>query len=249
MGKLVRPGMYLTPRDKRLFEYLFLNKLATAPQIKRDIFGIADLKDVLRRLRTLIRHDYIRRKSTGEDRTRFAYSLTDKTFETYVRQRTERQWAQLKSDSPDHDVVLVDIRNRLSKSPKVVRYYTENAIEAGLLDSKFFPADPFLEMHSDAAIIFKTDGKAWYIAVEYEDVQKSRERYTSHLNSYYLKKEIHGVLYIVKETALKNLLAKVDKDFCQEQSSKVFFGYLAEVLNPDKQLHFLNNTGNLFQLD
>ena len=249
MGKIVWPEMYLTPRDKRLFEYLFLNKIATVSQINRDIFGNDTLKGLSRRLRALVRQGHLRRTATGEEGTRFAYFLSDKTFEKYIAHRTERQWAQLKSDSPDHDLVLVDIRNRISKSPKVASYFTENAIEAGLMDSATFPADPFLEMHSDAAIMFRASQKLWNIAIEYEDAQKTKERYASHLNSYCLKKEIHVVLYIVKEPALRNLLSELDRGLCQGHSSKIFFGLLSDVLESDKNLHFPNNTGNLLQLD
>jgi len=249
VGRLVRPSMFLTPRDKELFDYLFLNKISTAMQINRDIFGMSNTKDVLRRLRTLIRHGYIRRTSTGEKATKFGYFLSDKSFKMFISRRIERSWTQLKSDSANHDIVLVDIRHRLTKSQKVARFFTENAIESGLTGDSTFPSEPFLEMHSDAAIIFKYNGKSFNVAIEYEDSLKSESRYQAHLNSYYLKKEIHGVLYITKEQSLRENLARLDKPLCRDRSSKVFLGNLVDVLS-SKPLHFgPNNTGNFLQLE
>jgi hypothetical protein len=131
----------------------------------------------------------------------------------------------------------------------VARYYTENSIEANLVDFPSFPSQDLLEIHSDAGIIFRAGGKEWNVAIEYENGQQSTERYNSHLNAYYLKRNIHGVLYIAKEPGTRELVTRLDKPFCQDRSSKVFCSLLSDVLNPDRKLHFKNNSGNVFQLD
>ncbi|MBI4404211.1 MAG: hypothetical protein HY537_08625 [Deltaproteobacteria bacterium] len=61
MSRWTTLGSALRPRDVALFEYLFINRIAIARQINRDIFGVRDLRNVLRRLRFLIKRGYVRR--------------------------------------------------------------------------------------------------------------------------------------------------------------------------------------------
>jgi hypothetical protein len=245
-----RLGMYVTDRDKALFDYLFLHKIATAEQIDRDVLHISYPHHVHRRLKTLVDHHYLKVTTTlWQGRPKFAYYLSQTGFERFIAERIGRQWAQLKSDSPEHDVVLVDLRKRFLQIDNVHHFITENAIEAELDCPDGFPVKPFLEMHCDGAVIYKSKGETFYFAVEYEATLKSKPRYEEHLTSYYIRTEIDGVIYIVKDTRIQSVLAKIDSHLCQGGTSKVFIGESMNVLNPRKKLIFENCNEEVLQLE
>jgi hypothetical protein len=242
--------VHVTNRDKALFDYLFLHKIATAIQVGRDIFGVSDLHDVRRRLRGLIKSGYLRATSiVYAKQPRLAYYLSEKPFQKYILPRIERPWAQLKSDSPDHDTVLIDIRKRFLDCRNVQSFITENGIEAELDCPKGLPIQAFLEMHSDAAITYKNNDEIFHLAIEFEDAQKKRSRYEEHLTGYYVRNEIDGVIYIVKEPSLAKLLSEVDQTFCQGRPSKIFFGSLEDVLNPKEPLCFQSYSGGQIEIE
>jgi len=243
-------GMYITKRDKALFDYLFLHKIATVVQIDRDVFRLGDLPHVHRRIRTLVKHGYLKTTTTTQrGRPKFAYYLSDRAFQSFIADRTQRQWAQLKSDSPDHDVVLTDIRRRFLELKNLRQFITENAIEAELDCSKGLPVHAFQEMHSDGAAVYIAKGETFYIAIEYEDAQKAKARYAEHLAAYYVRNEIDCVIYVVREPSLRNVLVEVDESLSHDRNSKLFVGNLADVLNPKKSLIFKNSHKEIFQLE
>ncbi len=249
MGRRRRRGMYIRSRDEALFDYLFVTKIATARQINRDIFHISDLDYVVERLRALVRHGYIRRTTVDISGPKYAYYLARGTFQKYISGRIHNSWTQLKSESRNHDAVLVDIRNRFIKCNQVLSYFTENAIESSFDCPPAFPLRSFIEMHVDAAIIFQAKGKTFNIAIEYEDSQKGSERYTKHFTAYYIRNEIHGVIYIAKEPTLLTRLAELERPLSQNRRSKVFFGKLADVLNTNNKLRFFNNAKDILLIE
>lgn len=245
MGKETRRGLYILPRDRALFDYLFVHKIATANQINRDIFGISDLDTVVKRLRTLVRHHFLRRTTIDNPLPRFAYYLASGTFQKYLAERIRFQWRQLKSDTRHHDIVLVDIKKRFTGCERVLSYFTENAMESALDCPPSFPVKSFVEMHADAGIIFKVKDRTFNMAIEYEASPKSADKYIAHFTAYNIRNEIQGVIYIVKEPSLRKRLAEIEKPLSQNRRPKVFFGDLSDVLNPDKKLTFINNTQDI----
>jgi len=245
-----RLGAYITERDKALFDYLFLHKIATAEQIDRDVLHIAHPHHVHRRLKTLVTNRYLRVTTTlWNGKPRFAYYLSDAAFRRFISNRIQRQWAQLKSDAPDHDVVLVDLRKRFLNIKNVHHFITENAIEAELDCPDGFPVQPFLEMHCDGAIVYKSKGETFYFAVEYEATQKSKPRYEEHLTSYYIRNEIDGVVYIVTDPHIRTVLTKIDRSLSQDGKSKVFVGDIKHVLSSRKNLCFENCNKEVLHLE
>jgi hypothetical protein len=87
---------------------------------------------------------------------------------------------------------------RFEKNSTVAQYFPENAIESGFGCPVSFPIQDFIELHSDAVIRFRTNGREFNVAIEYEDSSKKRARYQEHFDAYYLRKDIHGVIYIIK---------------------------------------------------
>ena len=244
-----KSDLQIQSRDCELFEYLFLHKVATTSQISRDIFHTTSVRDLLKRLRKLIRWNYIQRVTVEVGKPIFAYHLTGKTFERYFSKRVKRRWIQLKSDSPLHDVKLLDIRRRLLKSKKVELFLTENALESKLDSPCDFPVDAFVEMHSDGAIIFKNNDRKFNVAIEYENSSQGSPRYEEQFMEYYADHDIKGVIYIVNGKSLYDRLKKIDLQFCTNRKSKLFFGEISEVLNSEGTLEFPNNTGEVLCID
>ena len=161
--------------------------------------------------------------------------------------RTKRQWAQLKSESPDHDIVLVDLKQRFQRLKNLRGYFTENTIEAELDCPKGFPVQSIQEMHSDGALVYCTKSETFYIAIEYEDAQKAKSRYAEHLAGYYVRNEIDCVIYIIRQPNLRNVLMEIDESLSRGRNSKLFIGELPNVLDPTKTLTFQNFRKEIFQ--
>ncbi|MBI3558750.1 MAG: hypothetical protein HY074_20980 [Deltaproteobacteria bacterium] len=59
------------------------------------------------------------------------YSITDNAFREYVQVEDENdRVAQLKSEVPGHDLVLIEIRKRLEGLEAVKKFHTENNASA-----------------------------------------------------------------------------------------------------------------------
>jgi hypothetical protein len=242
--------MYITDRDKALFDYLFLHKIATVEQINRDVLPTPYPHHVHRRLKILVDHRYLKVTTTlWNGKPRFAYYLSQATFDRFISDRIGRQWSQLKSDSPEHDVVLVELRKRFLSIKNVQHFITENAIKSELNCPDNFPVKPFLEMHSDGAIIYKSKGESLYLALEYEATLKSKPRYEEHLTSYYIRNEIDGVIYVVRDSHIKKVIAAIDRRLSQDGSSKVFIADMKNVLNRRQNLIFENCNEEVLHLE
>ena len=61
MRKKKNKRVVLNHRDRELFNYLYQVKVATAKQIRRDVFDDVSLTVIYRRLKKLIRKKYIQR--------------------------------------------------------------------------------------------------------------------------------------------------------------------------------------------
>ena len=249
MARCSRRRVHITQRDKDLFEYLFLQKVATATQVRLDIFGTQNHDAVVRRLKSLVDGGYLKRFNTETSRLRLAYGLSDLAFNKYLSSRLERSWKQLKSESVQHDIALVDIRRRLQRSRKVLKIVTENGLESSFDCPAGLPLQPFIEMHSDAAIIFKNYGKTFNVALEFENSSQNRTHYEKHFRGYHLRHQVHAVIYIVRETSWVLRLAEIERACSQSEQSKIFFGTLEQVLNLSAPLYFKNSTGEILKFE
>ena len=113
-----REATVVTMRDEKLFRYLFVNKAATVQDIRRDIFGETKLKGVHKRLVKLSKAGFVEAVAQRERGNRMVYSLTKKGFRESTACEKEVPRVQLKSDSPDHDLALLEIKRALRRFPQ-----------------------------------------------------------------------------------------------------------------------------------
>lgn len=241
-------GSALRPRDISLFEYLFINRIAIARQINRDIFEVRDLRNVLRRLRFLIQRGCVRRIAVDQaEMPKWGYHLSPGRLRKHLSDRTDCHWRKLYSRSEAHDVTLVDIRKRFLGCERVADYLTKNILESGIYCPPRFPTQWFLVLNCDAAIVFKNNEKTFNIAIKYEDTLRTKVAYQTELEAFYIRNEIHGVIYIVDGDEILNAIVNIEKSFCMDRLSKIFSRKLSDVLNPVTTLQFFNNTGNILK--
>jgi len=122
----------VTERDRNLFDYLFENKVATVEDIRHDIFNNASKALVYKRLGKLERSELIQRSAYSlEDKLFHVYSVTEKSYERFIviiKEDIRRR--QLKSDTIEHDLALVDIKRRLKKLVRIKNYFSENQLQS-----------------------------------------------------------------------------------------------------------------------
>ncbi|MFN9066315.1 MAG: hypothetical protein ACK5V3_03745, partial [Bdellovibrionales bacterium] len=98
-------SIHIRDIEKRLFSYLFLNKVATSLQISRDVWKDSISHQALyKRLNLLLRYHYLEANYHKELGGRLVYSLHGKAMKEFRLIHTKLQRNQLKSDSVLHDL-------------------------------------------------------------------------------------------------------------------------------------------------
>ena len=169
--------LIINKRDRRLFKYLYENKIASVKQIGRDVFKNCHFSATNRRLRKLQRKGFLKEIALARSTHAFkAYSITAKAFDGYLSDQfgkiTRRQF---ESSSPFHDIDLLDIRFSLSGRDKIVDYVTENVLQAGYGGLNGLNIDCLIEHYPDAIIRIKVGDKHYDFCLEYEASLKSKD--------------------------------------------------------------------------
>ena len=154
------------------------------------------------------------------------------------------------SECPLHDISLNDIRQAFEARSAVQSYYTENVLQT----CKGFKSDeqyrPFIELNSDA--LAKVDSKVGVLnlAIEFDTIHKSKDRYQKKVNDYYVKRGVDGVLYICASKHILNRLLKVDKAVAERYKCghKLYFALLKDVTRTRGELIFTNAKKGIFNV-
>ena len=105
-------GMYISKVDIEFLKYLHSVKVASYEQASRDIYHGLKSNSVAKRLRKLENNKLIEGyRSRTIRHGKKVVSLTKKGFSEFVA-KGEEQRIEIKSDSVEHDLSLVDIRLR-----------------------------------------------------------------------------------------------------------------------------------------
>lgn len=236
----------ITDRDRVLFDYLISNKVATVEQIQRDVLR-THKRYVYIRLGQLARAGMIRRQATYQNRAISYYSIGKMATRDQPFERRDLGSVKFKSDSPIHDMVLVDIRHSLVGYEQVDQYITENDIQLQIADPGF-PVKELASIRSDAAFRLRRNGKMHHIAVEFENHHQNRGRYEHKFHQYHHEMKVSLVLYIVSSERIKNKMIQIDKDICPLAQSRLFFCTLEKVLSRPTTLVFENFRSAAFVL-
>ena len=181
--------MRINDRDKKIFKYLFEQKVAFQRSLFERFFPKVAQTTMVRRLQKLTKGKFI--EKNGHDcngRLQVYYFLSphglrviedDFIFETFQ--------PFFKSSSIEHDLQLSQIRNQLESYEMVENYYSENHLQNCLLEDGRQKLLPLREINSDAAIRVKTNNGKFWAAIEYERRKKSSSKYIKKFIDYYLQ--------------------------------------------------------------
>lgn len=242
----------MTSRDYQLFKFLFRGRIATIEQINQYIFGGIRLQTVGRRLNRLSEKGYVVKTPFVMDcKAKLAYQVSDKGLSEIQSQlKYQVKGRPRKSDSPEHDVTLNDIRYVFDKAEKALQVLSENELQSCEEFSGSQGVKPFVDLNSDGAIQLKKDDEHFYVALEYDASEKSHHRYVEKIGSYYRHSSVPAVLYICKSNHIRKVLKKAETEVLkgQDKKPKFYYATLSDVLAGSEQMSFENLSGRIFKL-
>ena len=231
---------------------IFESRIMSAEQIGAEFFPAVARQNVLRRLAKLVRYGFLVRRMVNPFGTGdiSAYSITPKALEI-VKAQYPFQIVKnyCKSDSFEHDVELVGIRNRLCAFHSVAAFYPENVLQACENFSSTDSFSPFRKQNTDAALEIRKSGKIAVVGLEFERSEKTFDRYTKKLFSYYSDARTAVILYVCKSIAIQRVVARAEASVMGSSSPRCFYALLDDVLQSNEKCIFKNLKGATITLD
>ena len=248
MKKNVRKGVVVTERDKHLFRYLFVNKVATVGDIKMDIFGKTALRVVHYRLQKLALAGLVEAAALRDGYHRLVYSLTKKGFTEYIADENTIKRVQLKSDSLEHDLALLEIKRTLRRFKSSLAIYSENLLRSGIMDD--IPELRALrELNPDAVVKLKVNGKIYFLPLEYEASSKSPKRNAKLLSKYYTEPQLAGVIFISKTGTIEKKMRTKEAARKTRSGGKFYYALLEDVLKEEGKLSFVSIKNGVLSIE
>lgn len=240
-SRKVRAGIHIREVEKRLFSYLFVNKVATSLQIARDVYRGVSHQALYKRLNKLIASGYLAANYHRELRGRLIYSLSPRAFHGFVKDGASSELRkQLKSDSVLHDLDLLDIKKKLKGLDSVAQYYAENVLRSGsdLPDEDGLRA--FRGHRFDAVLKIRRQSgdKLW--ALEYERSCKFSARYVSYFKRLYANCGVTAVLFVCRDGSTQKRITQLERSVLADNWPKVFYVLLPDVLQAEGFVTFEN---------
>jgi len=238
-----RTNVEITLRDRKLFKYLFTNKIASNEQIRVDVFNNSSKQVVHRRLDKLINAKFLDAKYLRTKGNRLIYFLTNKAMTNYIGIKKDIIKAHKKSYCPYHDLTLVDIKRKLFDSDIVTNYYSENTLSTGIYDNDEL-IKSIRELNPDAILKVNIRGEEYYFTLEYERSQKVIKRYESLIKNYYQSPHVQAVLFICENEQIKRQVMKAEKRVVSQNEFKFFYTTLEEL----NSLNFINQNQEVLNM-
>lgn len=214
----------LSKRDLGVLQFIFEQRAVAFKQIEKRFFSDVSSQAAHRRLEQLSRENLLSKFYTKWDNGRIVvYGITEKGINAFAKSYPyEVTGKSFKSDSINHDLGLVRVRERLEKTKSVVKYFSESMLQNCPVLANDDRLRAFSIANSDAALAIEAKCKKFQVALEYEASRKDLSRYSKKLTEYYFSKSVALVLYVCESREIENLIWLADKEVCQNQSVKVF---------------------------
>ena len=238
-----KTNVEITSRDRKLFKYLFTNKIATNEQIRVDVFNNSSKQVVHRRLNKLISAKYLDAKYLRTKGNRLTYFLTNKAMTNFIGFKKDIIKAHKKSYCPYHDLTLVDIKRKFLNSNIVTNYYSENTLSTGIFDNNEM-IKSIRELNPDAILKVNIQGEEYYFTLEYERSQKVIRRYETLIKNYYQNPNVQAVLFICENEQIKKQVMKAEKRIVSQNEFKFFYTTLEEL----NSLIFINQNQEVLNM-
>ncbi len=156
---------------------------------------------------------------------------------------------RFKSNSINHDLKLVNVRNKFLSLTTVKGYTTENQLQTY---SSFNTEDDFSilrDMRVDAVIDIQDHGKPRLsLPIELEISVKSVSEYQKKIREIYYHKTIKYLFYVCNNKESERKIKKLELDFTKERTKKVFYITYDELLSSKESVTFSNQDNQFFQL-
>jgi hypothetical protein len=241
----------LTLRDFEILQFVFEQRAVSFKQLAHRFFSIASFQAAHARLEKLTMTNYLEKSYTLWNDTRtVVYGITKKGVkafgESYSYQITGEKY---KSDSVNHDLGLVALRERLEKVKMVANYFSENMLQncSDLSGSEKYRE--FSIMNSDAALAIDTIKDQFQVAVEYEISDKKKSRYVEKLVDYYFSPNIALVFYVCGNARIEKLIRATDLEIGGKHKAKVLTCLVENFHKSDGYLPFINRNNGIFKLE
>lgn len=214
----------LNKRDLEILQFTFEQRAVSCKQLAKRFFPNVRFQTAFARLEKLSNAKFMAKSYSIWRHTRtVVYGITEKGIKAFAENYnfTIAKY-NFKSDSVNHDLGLVLVRERLEKAKMVKRYFSESMLQNS---SDFFEDEEFRKysvLNSDAAIDVEAKNGQFKLAIEYEISSKQLSCYVKKLTDYYLLFDSVLVLYICGSASIEKLIRKADAEISGEKQSKVF---------------------------
>jgi hypothetical protein len=233
-------------RDRDILQFVYTFRVATYEQIRKKFFSKNHASVAHRRILELCKNDYLAMRFVET-----AYkpikcvSLKEKAWPLIVeRWPFEMDRTLFKSESPLHDIKLLEVMLRFEKLKAFDDFFSENVLQSSsaLLNDPVYR--DLVNIQSDGALLLKDpEGRSYLYALEFESSRKSLERYRKKLEAYYRVGSIDGVIYVCGEQGIMDCLAKVNDEVRTEKETILYMGLERSVLESSGELFFKSSLG------
>jgi hypothetical protein len=245
-----RDKVMLTKRDLEILQFTFEQRAVSCKQLAQRFFSNVSFQSAHARLEKLTTAKFLVKSYSLWRNTRtVVYGITEKGIKAFA----ENYYYQIakynyKSDSVNHDLGLVRVRERLEKAAMVKKYLSESMLQNCSDLSEVEEFREFSNANSDAALVIDTTRHQLQMAVEYEISSKQAARYITKLTDYYFSLNIDMVLYICGNASIEKLIRKADSEVRGEKGSKVFTCLEETFHKSEKHLPFISQENRILKL-
>ena len=223
----------INKKDIEFFFYLHSLKVANTDQIKRDCYPETKKWMLYKRLQFFQREGWVLGYIYSDVGQKKLYSLTRKGFLKFLPS-SEVKRNELKSDSVQHDLGLVDIRHAMMKLNRVSSYHAENILQTWPITSLGEKYEPFVRCNSDAVVEVSVNGKSFLFALEYELSLKNELRYRDIVAKYYMESNIPMVLYVVEDSHDLDKIQSIEREADKNKKAKFFYTTFKQLVQESK---------------
>lgn len=241
----------LSKRDIEMMKAIFEHRILTYEQLAHQFFASCDTSTARKRVNKLFREGYLKKRTLDlACGARRAAMLSNKGW-----LEIESKWdfvidnPHLRTESPEHDVMLAEVVFRLRRLKSFKSFASENMLQTSLtlISNPAFKELSLLQADGGLSVVDGNSSESVF-AFEYELNKKSPERYQEKLMSYYRTNELAGVLYVCRTQEILDSIARCDRAVCRDRTGFVCLALERDVLTSSDRIHFPSPVGEGVEL-
>ena len=155
---------------------------------------------------------------------------------------------KFKSPCIKHDLELTKVIKVFKGSKVIFDLYTENEL---LVSSNQWLIDNLFScprsIRPDALFTTKSNGEAFYNAIELEMTQKGSQCYVSKVKRYYQNKKIRHVFFVSRNTTILSKVRDIENQLYPTGYTKFYYALLSDLVSQKLPFNFQDCRGNLIK--